>query len=183
MQTPYLIGDRVYLRPLNRTDAPEIQRHINNPEVLRTLAAWRPASLEREEGWIERSNASDTEVVLGITLREDDRLIGSAGLHMIDWRDRAAAYGIQIGEPAEWGKGYGTDVTRLVTRYGFESLNLNRIWLHVYDHNPAGVRAYEKVGYRREGVLRQGAFRDGAYRDVYVMAILAEEWRAAHANA
>ena len=47
----------------------------------------------------------------------------------------------------------------------------------MYEFNRAGVRAYEKVGYRREGVLRQAAFREGAYHDVYLMAILRDEWR------
>ncbi len=181
MHTPYLVGERVYLRPLDLADAPTLQQHINHPEVVRTLAMWRPLSVEEEGDWIERAGRSETDVVMGLARRDEDRLIGAAGLHQIDWRNRSAMFGIQIGDPGEWGKGFGTEATRLVTGYGFDRLNLNRIWLYVYEHNPAGVRAYEKVGYRREGVLRQGVFRDGRYRDVYLMALLAEEWRAPHA--
>jgi len=180
MQSPYLVGTHVYLRALNLDDAPVVQRHINNPEVVQNLMAWRPLSLEHEAAWIERTAESETDVVFDIARREEDRLIGTAGLHQIDWRSRTAGFGIQIGDPAEWGKGFGTEATRLVTAYGFTRANLNRIWLHVYDTNPAGVRVYEKAGYRREGVLRQGVFREGAYHDVYVMAILANEWRAAN---
>ena len=180
MQTPYLIGTSIYLRPLNREDAPILQRHMNDPEVNRTIAIWRPMSLESEQEWIESTNRGEHTVVFGIALREDDRLIGSTGFHEIDWRNRSASFGIQIGDPAEWRKGHGTEATRLITGYGFDRLNLNRIWLYVYEHNPGGVRAYEKVGYRREGVLRRAVFRDGAYGDVYLMAILAGEWREAH---
>jgi RimJ/RimL family protein N-acetyltransferase len=61
--------------------------------------------------------------------------------------------------------------------YAFETLNLNRIWLNVYEYNQRGVRAYEKVGFRREGVLRQDTFRDGRYWDTIAMAVLREEWR------
>ncbi len=179
MQTPYLIGERVYLRPLNRDDAPTLQRHINHPEVVRTLAVWRPMSLESETAFIDRITQSESDVVLGIALKEDDRLIGSAGLHGIDWRSRVGEFGIQIGDPVEWGKGYGTEVTRLVTGYGFEGLGLHRVWLRVYDHNPGGLRAYEKVGYVREGVMRQAVWREGAFHDVIVMAMLAPEWKAA----
>jgi len=177
MQTPYLVGERVYLRPLERDDAPVLQRHLNHPDVVRTLQAWRPVSLAAETDFIESTSRSETDVVLGIALKDDDRLIGSTGLHGIDWRNRVAEFGIQIGDPMEWGKGYGTEATRLVTRYGFGTLNLNRIGLRVYDHNPAGIRAYEKAGYQREGVMRQGVWRDGAYHDVIVMAILASEWK------
>ena len=179
MKTPYLVGERVYLRPLNRDDASVLQRQINNPEVVRTLMVWRPMSLEAETAFIERIAQSETDVVLAIALREDDRMIGDAGLHQIDWRSRVAEFGIQIGDSVDWGKGYGTEVTRLVVRYGFESLNLNRIWLRVYDHHPGGIRAYEKAGFRREGVMRQGVWREGAFHDVIVMAILASEWKVA----
>jgi RimJ/RimL family protein N-acetyltransferase len=183
MKTPFLVGTSIYLRPLNREDALVLQQHMNHPDVNRTIAMWRPMSLEREQEWIESTSRGENTVVFGIALREDDRLIGGAGLHEIDWRNRSASFGIQIGDPAEWKKGYGTEATKLVTGYAFDRLNLNRVWLYVYAHNPGGVRAYEKVGYCREGVLRQAVFRDGAYGDVYLMAILAEEWRAAHPQA
>jgi hypothetical protein len=70
-----------------------------------------------------------------------------------------------IGDKREWNKGYGTEVTRLLTRYAFETLNLNRVWLRVYEFNRYAIRAYEKAGYRREGVLRQDHFSDGPYWD------------------
>jgi len=104
------------------------------------------------------------------------RLIGTTGLHRIDFKNRHAGFGIAIGDKQAWGKGYGTEATFLVARYGFETLNLNRIWLHVYDFNPAGMRCYEKVGYAREGVLRQDHFSEGRYADTIVMAILRQEW-------
>jgi RimJ/RimL family protein N-acetyltransferase len=180
VQTPFLIGESIYLRPLSRADAPVLQRQMNDPEVNRTLAVWRPMTLENELDFIDRAAKGDHEVILGIAKRDDDRLIGDTALHQIDWRERSASFGIQIGDPGEWGKGYGSEATRLITGYGFERLNLNRIWLYVYDLNPRGAHVYEKVGYKREGVLREGVFREGRYRDVILMAILASEWRAAH---
>jgi RimJ/RimL family protein N-acetyltransferase len=88
-----------------------------------------------------------------------------------------------LGEPEEWGKGYGSEATRLVLRYAFETLNLNRVWLHVYEYNERGLRAYEKAGFRREGRLRQEMFRDGRYWDTIVMGILRDEWLAARPQA
>ncbi len=57
-------------------------------------------------------------------------------------------------------------------------MNLNRVWLYVYEHNERGIRTYEKVGFKREGLLRQETFREGRYWDAIVMAILREEWMA-----
>lgn len=175
MTNPFLVGARLYLRALERADAPALVPWLNDPEVTRFLRAYRPMTLRAEEEFIERAGQGD-DIVLGVVLREGDRLIGAAGLSQIDYRCRRASFGISIGARDEWGKGYGTEATRLVVGYAFETLNLNRVWLHVYEYNGRGLRAYEKVGFRREGVLRQDIFRDGRYWDTITMAILREEW-------
>ena len=79
-------------------------------------------------------------------------------------------------DKGSWGQGYGTEATRLVVQHAFATLNLNRVWLEVYEYNPRGLRAYEKVGFRKEGVKRQDNYRAGRYWDTIVMAILREEW-------
>ena len=63
-----------------------------------------------------------------------------------------------------------------ITFYAFRTLNLNRIWLHVFEFNERALRAYEKVGFVREGVLRQDVFREGRYWNTVVMGILRDEW-------
>ena len=71
-----------------------------------------------------------------------------------------------------------TEATRLITGYAFETLNLNRVALRVYEDNERGVKAYEKVGFKREGVLRQDIYREGRYWNTFLMSILREEWTA-----
>lgn len=46
------------------------------------------------------------------------------------------------------GKGYGTEVIKIVLRFVFEQLKLNDLQLEVFNHNICGIRAYEK-GERR----------------------------------
>ncbi len=178
MVNPFLIGTNVYLRPLDRGDAPAFVSWLNDPEVSRYLLVYRPMTLAVEEEFLSRLNRDD-DLVLGLVLRDGDRLIGGIGLHNIDQRCRRASFGILIGDKAAWGKGYGSEATRLMLRHAFETLNLNRVWLHVYEYNQRGIRAYEKVGFRREGVLRQDTFRDGRYWDTIAMAVLREEWISA----
>ena len=176
MRTGFLTGERVYLRPFEPEDAATLKQFINDPEVTRTLTAYRPYSLQQEREFIERNGKSETDIILGITTRADDKLIGTAGLHRINWRDRNADFGIAIGAKDEWNKGYGTDATRLIVKYGFETLNLHRIGLRAYEHNGRAQRAYEKAGFRKEGVLRQDAYREGRYWDTVMMGILRSDW-------
>jgi [ribosomal protein S5]-alanine N-acetyltransferase len=176
MQNPFLIGEKLYLRSLERGDAAQLSTWINNREVARFLKSHRPVNLQNEEEFIESSCKSKEELVFGIVTKDNDRLIGCTGLHGFDQINRHCFFGIFIGDTAQWGKGYGTEATRIVTRYAFESLNFNRVWLHVYDFNERGIKTYEKVGFKREGVLRQHTYRDGKYHDVFSMAILRSDW-------
>jgi RimJ/RimL family protein N-acetyltransferase len=150
---------------------------MNDPEVTRFLVARPPINLDAEEAFIRRIAESDTDLVLGIVVRETDKLIGATGLHQLDQRNRHAGFGITLGDKSAWGQGHGTEATRLVVRHAFETLNLHRVWLHVYEYNTRGIRTYEKVGFRHEGRLRQDNFREGRYWDTLVMAVLREEWK------
>jgi RimJ/RimL family protein N-acetyltransferase len=86
-------------------------------------------------------------------------------------------FGIFIGEAEGRGKGFGTEVAALIVRYAFATLNLNRVWLQVYEDNKGAIRAYEKVGFKREGLLRHDSFRDGKYGNTVVMGLLRSEWK------
>ncbi len=182
MKNPFRIGTRIYLRPLEHADVPQVTQWINDPEITRTLLMYRPMSSHDEEAWIASLGSSTDDIVLGVALQDGDTLIGTVGLHRIDWKNRHASFGILIGEKSEWGKGYGTEATGLMTAYAFDTLNLNRVWLHVYEHNDRGRRAYEKVGFQREGVLRQETYRQGRYYDAFIMAILRQDWEQRQAG-
>ncbi len=81
-----------------------------------------------------------------------------------------------MGEVSSRGQGYGTEAVELLLDFGFRDLNLHRIYLHVFSHNAAAIRVYEKSGFVREGLLRQTAYIDGEYRDVILMGIIREEY-------
>jgi len=178
MNAPFLIGTNIYLRAWERGDAPAVVAWLNDPEVTQTLAKHHPVNVSAEEAWIAAAYGSERDLPLAVVTKESDRLIGGTGLHQIDFKDRHANFGIFIGAKAEWGKGYAPEATALMVRHAFETLNLNRVWLKVYEYNRRSIRVYEKVGFRREGVLRQDHFHEGHYWDSVIMALLRDEWEA-----
>ena len=97
----------------------------------------------------------------------------------MDERNRHAELGVVIGEKAYWGQGYGSDAICTLLRFGFEEMNLHRIYLRVYEDNARGIRAYEKCGFCQEGRLREANFRQGRYHDELVMGILSHEFAEA----
>lgn len=179
MNEPFLIGQHVYVRGLHRSDLPALLPWINDADVTGLLFTGdRPANLERlTEQW-ESDVQSQNSIPFAACLRQDDRFIGTTGLYSINWIMRSAEFRVFLGEKGQWNKGIGTELTRLMTLYGFEKLNLNRLWLGVNADNAGGVRAYEKAGFTREGVLRQEQFRNNRYYDVIRMGILRSEYEA-----
>jgi len=112
------------------------------------------------------------------TIRDlaDDRLLGDIDLSIYNWTGRDAFVGLGIGERDFWGKGYGTDVMKVILRYAFTEVNLQRVSLTVFEYNPRAVRSYEKTGFRHEGRFRKFLNREGRRWDMLFMGILRNEW-------
>lgn len=178
MKNAFLVGERVYLRPPEKADVDELMSYLNDSEVLHGLGRWRPASRVEEEEWVANQGKSEHDVVFAVARKDDDRFLGNAGLHRLNFCARKGVLGVFLGAKEEWNKGYGSEAVKLLVKYGFEILNLNRVVLHVFEFNARAVRAYEKAGFQREGVLRQEGYRHGRYWDVWVMGLLREEWEA-----
>jgi UDP-4-amino-4,6-dideoxy-N-acetyl-beta-L-altrosamine N-acetyltransferase len=177
MKNPFLISDRLYYRALEREDAATVQPWINDPEIRPFVRQHRPMTLHGEVQFIERVTSDECAVSLLVVRKDGDLPIGVAALFQIDHRHRKAEFGITIGDKACWSQAYGQEITRTLVEFGFKTLNLNRIQLHVYEYNQRGIRCYEKVGFRKEGVLRQDQFHDGRYWDTIVMSVLRAEWK------
>src|SRR5262249_51273410 len=104
------------------------------------------------------------------------RPIGMTYLTDIDFRNRAAEFGILIGEADARGKGYGTETTRLMLDYAFTALGLHNVMLTVYAFNLAAIRAYEKAGLREFGRRRQCRLMAGRLYDQVFMEALATDF-------
>src|SRR5207245_9090670 len=115
-------------------------------------------------------------IIFGVYLKNDSRLIGLVGLKEINYINQSAEFYIIIGDRSIWGKGYGTEATKLMFRYGFMELNLNRIQTQDMEENVGGWRADEKAGFKYEGTLRQAILRFGKYNDVRVYSMLRSEY-------
>ncbi len=173
-----LHGELVYLDSITREDIPLFAKWFANLDMLYNLfpIAVVPQTEECETEWYENMRKGK-DYVFAIRTLTDKQLIGNTSLHDLDWRNRSAEFGIVVGDPNYWGRGYGSDATRVMVRYGFMELNLHRIYLIVFDYNKRAIRAYEKVGFQHEGTKREAHFRDGVYHDIHLMSILHHEWQ------
>jgi diamine N-acetyltransferase len=175
-----IYGDRIRLRADERADIPHFVEWINDPDVRQGISMYRPLSQAMEEQWFENMlKLPPDEQPFGIDVHTEDggwKLIGNCGFMDFDWRCRSAEVGIFIGDKTYWDRGYGTEVMRLLLKHGFESLNLNRIFLRVFATNLRAIRCYEKAGFVAEGRLREANYQHGQYIDFIVMSVLRSEY-------
>jgi RimJ/RimL family protein N-acetyltransferase len=169
---------KVQLRAFEPEDLDIVIRWVNNEAVTLNLSDFLlyPVSRADEMKWLESvSMANPNEKTFAIETN-NGRLIGSGGLRGINWVERKAELGIMIGETDCWGQGYGTAAVLELLRIAFEKMNLNRIYLRVYEGNSRAIRVYEKCGFREEGILREDHYSSGAYHNTLVMGILRREY-------
>lgn len=174
-----MYGERIRLRAVEREDIKFFHVWLNDPEVTRGLALYLPLSMADEEGWFNALAQRDpNEKPFSIEIKKGKswKLIGNCGFHAIESQNRCGEIGIAIGDKTEWNKGYGAEAMTLLQRHGFETLNLNRVFLRVYADNVRAVRSYEKAGFVLEGRLREANYKHGKYEDVLLMGVLRSEW-------
>jgi RimJ/RimL family protein N-acetyltransferase len=172
---PNIVGERVALGPLRHDLIPLYCRWNNDFATTRTLARSQPLTIEAMTAAYDAALPADDCVDFTLYERATGRPIGSAYLHDIDARHRTAEFGIVIGEADARGKGYGTETARLMLNYAFTALGLANVMLRVYSFNPAGLRAYEKAGFRVVGTRRQCHAMGGRLWDVIYMEAMSNE--------
>jgi RimJ/RimL family protein N-acetyltransferase len=154
-------GAFVALGPPRRDLLTMYQRWHNDVATLRTYALPMPSTLEQDKALLTALTASREEVFFTIYERATWRPIGTTYLTGIDHQQRRAELGILIGDVARRGRGYGSEVTRLMRDYAFATLGLHGLMLTVYEYNLAERRAYEKAGFREVARQRQSHWLAG----------------------
>jgi diamine N-acetyltransferase len=178
----FLVGDRVYMRPLESEDLPHIRKWANDPEIRRLTGEVTPMSKSDANAFLEKVRSDENRVWFVVALKENDRLIGEAGLLRMFHPWRTTDLTLIIGEKDAWGKGYGTEAILLLLDYAFGCLSFHRVSVGVVGSNERAIRFYEKVGFRREGIQRDGYYYDHTYSDFVMMSILEDEFRRLHSS-
>jgi RimJ/RimL family protein N-acetyltransferase len=172
-----LTGERVYLRPLNGEDAELYYHMFFGEETRRLTGTQRHITKEQISAYIDRKAGDDSAVLLLISLKENDEVIGDIAIQDMDRGNRTSHLRLAIGEERHQNQGFGREALLLMLEYGFGILNLHRIELEVYSFNSRAAHLYESAGFVREGVRRQTLFYNHEYHDVVMLGMLESEYR------
>ena len=123
-------------------------------------------------------HASPTERHFAIERKDDRSHIGNASIHDIDWVSRNAWFGLFIGEPTAWNRGFGSDAIATMVRFAFDDMNLMKLRINVFDYNDRAKHVLEGRGFVQEDVDAIGlSILSGAHNVLFpeIMRLLKEE--------
>ena len=170
-----IIGERIYLSPINSEDYLKYLEWLNNFEIAKGINHYTDiVSIESEKEWLEK--ASSDKYKFAIINKKNDTLLGNISLMEINEINRTAELGIFIGDVNYLSHGYGSEAIMLLLDYAFNYINLNNVMLKVFDFNKRAIKAYEKCGFKTFGVWKKSHYFDGEYCDEIFMNILKEDF-------
>ena len=165
-----LRGERVTLRPLEKSDQPRVVEILEEPEVARWFGT-------------ESADASAHEFisddkVAGFAIEAGGDLVGVIGYYEEDTPDyRHAGMDLFLATESQ-NQGLGREALRLLARHLLEERGHHRLVIDPAASNARAIRAYEAVGFKPVGVMRMyERGPDGTFHDGMLMDLLAEELR------
>jgi ribosomal-protein-alanine N-acetyltransferase len=117
-------------------------------------------------------------IVWAVELVARETVVGLVGFHEWDrYHHRAeAGYGLAR---AYWGQRIASEALRAMLQFGFDDMDLNRVFARTIADNHESVRLLERLGFRREGTQRSHSFEDdGKFHDSAIYGLLADEFEA-----
>lgn len=146
---PTIVGERVLLRPVRAADADAMWESVHDPEGNDLTATTATFTREQVETWCATRASQDERLDLAVVEAATGEYAGEVVLNGHDPEADSANFRIALRGPSFYGRGLGTEATRLVVDHALRTMGLRRLTLGVLARNPRAIRTYEKAGFRQ----------------------------------
>lgn len=159
----------VSIRRFEETDIPKKVEWINNSQNNKYLHYDIPLEIKKTEKWFVNNigNTNRYDAVIEV----DGIPCGIIGLINIDKKNKKAEYYIAMGEMAFKKRGIATEASRLILKYAFHDLGMNRVYLYTEIENIPAQRLFDRIGFVKEGCIKQDLFSRGKFVDRYIYGL------------
>ena len=174
-----IIGEKVGLRAIEIEDLDKLKQWRNNTDFRKNFREVRELNQSNQLSWFEKLNKSNTDFMFGIVRLSDGDLIGACGLLYVNWINRSADFSFYIGVDNLYvdNLGYSIESVKMLIDYGFDSLNLNKIWMELYEFDHLKINFFkESFNFQIDGCLRDNCFEAGKYWDSYIISLLKNDY-------
>jgi RimJ/RimL family protein N-acetyltransferase len=171
---PRVAEPGVRLAPFDRAYLGIVRDWIADPALRDLVGTATLPSEEEHERWHERITRDPTRHTSIIL--EDGEPRGLIGLLAIDRNYRKAELWLYVGRAVDRRQGVGAAALRQMLSYAFGTLELHRVYVHVFGFNEAAHAFFGAAGFRDEGTELDAVFKHGTFHDVWLMSMLAPEF-------
>jgi len=172
-----LKGQLVGLRAIERDDLSKLMEWRNKPEYRRYFREYHELSAVHQTNWFDKVVMGDRQTIMfAIIELKSGRLLGACGLCYIDFVNRNADFSIYIGADDVYiDDKFAPDAARIMKKYGFEELNLHRLWSEIYDFDDPKKKLFEKLGFSLDGRFRESHWAEGKWSDSLFYSVLSSD--------
>ena len=175
--TQLIETERLILRPFMQSDTQSVYNNWAADEYVQKMYG-EPVykTTEEVEGLLKKyitAYKSDYSYRWAVVEKQSGECIGQIAYFLVDRFNSWGEIEYCIGS-AYQGKGYATEATRAIIRYGFDRIGFNKVQICVRPSNIKSKKVIEKCGFEYEGTLRDYFFFDGKYEGRMYYSILKE---------
>jgi [ribosomal protein S5]-alanine N-acetyltransferase len=175
---PILETERLILRRLTIDDKEDLYEYASEPMVSRFVPWEAHKSLEDSEEfltYITNAYAQCKKLSWAIELKDEQKMIGT--IDFVNWVPKHYKAEITyVLSPKYWGLGYTMEAAKEILRYGFDTMQLNRVEAPIMIENKQSQRVLEKLGLKFEGTARETFLLNGEFLDLAMYSILKKEY-------
>ena len=173
-------GSLVNLTPLEQEDLEPLRLWRNNPEFRKYFREYREISKDMQQQWYRQKVIGDPGTMMfAIRKADTNELLGCCGLCYLSWVHRNADLSLYIGWNNAYidDEGYAEESCRLLFRYAFQELGLEKIWTEIYEFDDPKSNLYAKLGLKQDGLLRKQYQYNGKWWNSRILSILRDEYQ------
>ena len=172
--------ERTMLRLIELTDLNSIHNLHSLPETDEFNALGIPESISVTEQiitpWIAENNLKHIKnYTFAITSKEDEQFIGLFGFKIGNEKYKRGEVWFKL-HVDHWRKGYGTECLKAILNYGFNTLNLNKLWAEIYEIDIKKLNFFKMKGFEIDATLREHYFHNGNYYSSHILSLLRREY-------
>ena len=171
-------GKLVILRALEKEDLGILKEWRNSLHVRKSTREYKLLNMINQKNWFESIHQSNPpkEIMFGI-LNKRRKLIGVTGLTYIDWKNRNSEISIYFSTKNWQTKPEAKEVINLIVEYGFEELNLHRLYVEIFSLMKENIKLFSQIKFTKEGELREKVWRQNKWWNTVIFSKLASEYK------
>ncbi len=172
-----LKNNNFVLRLVEEDDLVWVKTLRENPDTNKFLGTFCLLNDSMQKTWFNSLQSDKSKCYMIFEKFNDisNEKIGMVRITEIDLINKSMCVGGDI-DPKHRGNGYAKEMFKLIFKYGFDYMNMNRLYLYVLEDNNVAKSLYKKMGFTYEGVQREAIFSEGKYKDYEMMSILKREY-------